>query len=58
MRFIRARMVLAGGLVAITATAAGAVLAGPASAGSSQVILVNCSGAGQVRPAACPPASW
>ena len=44
-------MVLAGGLVAITATAAGVVLAGPASAGSSQVILVNCSGAGQVRPA-------
>jgi hypothetical protein len=41
---------LAGGLLAIAATGAGVALAGPASAGSSQVVLVNCSGAGQVRP--------
>ena len=51
MRFNRARMALAGGLMAIAATAGGVVLAGPASAGSSQVVLVNCGGVGQVRPA-------
>lgn len=51
MRFIRARVMLAGGLMAIGATAAGVVLAGPASAGSSQVVLVSCRGTGQVRPA-------
>ena len=51
MGFIRARMMLAGGLLAVTAAAAGVALAGPASAGSSQVVLVNCGGAGQVRPA-------
>ena len=47
----RLRMMLAAGLMAAAATAAGAVLAGPASAASSQVVLVNCTGAGQVRPA-------
>ncbi len=52
MRLIRARVALAGGLVAVAGTVAGVVLAaGPASAGSSQVVLVNCSGDGQVRPA-------
>ena len=51
MRLIRARMMLAGGLMAVAATASGVVLAGPASAGSSQVVLVDCHGAGQVRPA-------
>ena len=51
MRFNRARLALAGGLMAIAATAGGVVLAGPASAGSSQVVLVNCGGVGQVRPA-------
>ena len=51
MRLIRARMMLAGGLMAVAAAASGVVLAGPASAGSSQVVLVNCNGAGQVRPA-------
>ncbi len=50
MRLIRARVALAGGLMAIGATTAGVVLAGPASAAPSQVVLVNCSGAGQVRP--------
>lgn len=50
MRLIRARVLLAGALTAIAATAAGVVVAGPASAGSSQVMLVNCNGAGQVRP--------
>jgi len=50
MRLIRARMMLAGGLMAVAA-ASGVVLAGPASAGSSQAVLVNCNGAGQVRPA-------
>jgi len=51
MRFIRARMMLAGGLMAVAGTTSGVVLAGPASAGSSQVVLVNCGGTGQVRPA-------
>lgn len=51
MKLIRARLTLAGGLMAIGATAAGVALAGPASAGSSQVVLVDCHGAGQVRPA-------
>ena len=50
MRLIRARMMLAGGLMAVAATTSGVVLAGPASAGSSQVVLVNCGGVGQVRP--------
>jgi len=50
MRLIRARMMLAGGLMAVAA-ASGVVLAGPASAGSSQAVLVNCNGVGQVRPA-------
>jgi hypothetical protein len=44
-------MMLAGGLMAVAAATSGVVLAGPASAGSSQVVLVNCNGAGQVRPA-------
>ena len=53
MRLIRARAALTGALVAIAGTVAGAVLpAGPAAAGSSQVVLVNpCSGHGQVQPA-------
>jgi hypothetical protein len=52
MRLIRARVALAGSLLAVAGTMAGVVLAaGPASAGSSQVVLVNCSGGGQVRPA-------
>ena len=44
MRLIRVRVALAGALVAIAGTTAGVVLAaGPASAESSQVVLVNCS---------------
>jgi hypothetical protein len=50
MRFIRGRMMLAGGLMAVAAAASGVMVAGPASAASSQVVLVNCHGAGQVRP--------
>jgi len=52
MRLIRARVALAGSLLAVAGTMAGVVLAaGPAAAGSSEVVLVNCSGHGQVRPA-------
>ena len=51
MRLIRARMMLAGGLMAVAATTFGVVLAGPASAAPRQVVLVSCGGAGQVRPA-------
>ena len=52
MRLIRARMMLAGGLMAVAAATSGVVLAGPASAaGSGQAVLVNCAGTGQVRPA-------
>ncbi len=47
MRFIRARVFLA----AIAAAASAVVLAGSASAASGQVVLVNCHGDGQVRPA-------
>ena len=48
----RARVMLAGGLLAVAATTSGVVLAGPASAaGSGQAVLVNCAGTGQVRPA-------
>jgi len=50
MRLVRARMMLAGGLMAVAATTSGVVLAGPASAASSLVVLVNCNGVGQVRP--------
>ena len=51
MRFIRGRVMLAGGLMAVAAAASGLVLAGPASAAPTQVVLVDCHGAGQVRPA-------
>jgi hypothetical protein len=52
MRFTRARAFLAAGLLAVAGTAAtAAVAAAPASAVSSQVVIVNCGGHGQVRPA-------
>jgi hypothetical protein len=45
------RLILAAGLMALAGTTTAAVLvAGPASASSSQVVVVNC-GHGQVRPA-------
>ena len=50
MRFTRGRVLLAGGLMAVAAAASGVVVAGPASAASGQVVLVNCNGVGQVRP--------
>src|ERR1017187_8402631 len=50
MRLIRARVALAGGLLAVAGTIAGVVLAaGPAPPASRQVVLVNCSGHGRVR---------
>jgi hypothetical protein len=51
MRFIRARVMLASGLLAVAAAGSGVALAGPASAAPRQVVLVSCGGAGQVRPA-------
>jgi len=51
MRLIRARMMLAGGLMAVATAGAGVALAGPASAVSGPVVLVGCGGTGQVRPA-------
>ena len=69
MTLIRTRMMLAGGLMAVATAAAGIAAAGPASAASAPasaasrpVVLVNCTGAGQVgQPAttsgACPPAN-
>jgi hypothetical protein len=65
MMLIRTRMMLAGGLMAVATAAAGIAAAGPASAASAPasaasapasaasrpVVLVNCAGAGQVRPA-------
>src|ERR1039457_5625644 len=51
MRLTRVRLILAAGLMALAGTTTAAVLvAGPASASSSQVVVVNC-GHGQVRPA-------
>ncbi|MGO8887897.1 MAG: hypothetical protein ACLQI7_30305 [Streptosporangiaceae bacterium] len=51
MRLMRTRIFLAAGVMAAAGTVTATVLAaGPASAGSSQVVLVNCSGHGQVRP--------
>jgi len=71
MTHIRPRMMLAGGLMAVTTAAAGIAAAGPASAASAAsapasaasrpVVLVNCTGAGQVEPASydigCMPSS-
>ena len=71
MTLIRPRMMLAGGLMAVTTAAAGIAAAGPASAASAAsapasaasrpVVLVNCTGAGQVEPASydigCMPSS-
>ena len=51
MRLTRVRIALAAGIMAIAGTTSAAVLAaGPASASSGQVVVVNC-GHGQVRPA-------
>ncbi len=51
MRFTRARVILAAGVLAGAGTLTGTVLAaGPAAAGSSPVVMVNCAGQGQVRP--------
>jgi len=52
MRLTRARVFLAAGLLAAAGTVTTTALAvGPASAVSSQVVIVNCGGHGQVRPA-------
>jgi hypothetical protein len=52
MRFTRTRVMLVAGAMALAGTASATlVAAGPASAGSSQVVLVACNGHGQVRPA-------
>lgn len=51
MRLTRVRIFLAAGLMALAGTATATVLAaGPASAVSSQVVVVNCASHGQVRP--------
>ena len=52
MRLTRVRAFLAAGMLALTATATTTALAASsASAGSRQVVVVNCAGHGQVRPA-------
>lgn len=52
MRFTRTRVFMAAGLLALAGTASATVLAAvPASATASQVVLVNCAGHGQIRPA-------
>ena len=51
MKLVRVRAMLAAGVIAAAGTVTGTVLAaGPASATSPPVVLVNC-GHGQVRPA-------
>jgi hypothetical protein len=53
MRLTRVRVLLAVGLVASAATISGTALAASAApAGSGQVVLVQCNGAGQVKPSA------
>jgi hypothetical protein len=52
MKLIRARLLLAAGLLATAGTVTGAVLAAsPASAASGPVVLVGCNGGGLVKPA-------
>jgi len=52
MRLTRVRALIAVGLVASAATITGTALAASAAPASSRVVLVNqCSGKGQVRPA-------
>jgi hypothetical protein len=52
MRLLRARVLLAAGLIAAAGTVTGVVAtAGAASATSSPVVLINCAGHGKVRPA-------
>jgi hypothetical protein len=52
MKLIRARAVLAAGLIAAAGTLTGVLLAaGPAAAASGPVVLVGCHGGGLVRPA-------
>jgi hypothetical protein len=52
MRLTRARVFLAAGLLTAAGTVTTTALAaGPASAVSSQVVIVNCGGHGRVRPA-------
>ena len=57
MKLDRTRIIMLSGLLALAGTAGGAVAtAGPATAEPSaaaarQVVLVNCAGTGQVRPA-------
>jgi hypothetical protein len=52
MKLIRARIMLAAGLIAAAGALTGTLLAaGPASAASGPVVLVGCHGGGLVRPA-------
>jgi hypothetical protein len=58
MRFTRTRVLVTAGLMATAGTASAVMVAAspasasPASAGSSQVVVVDCHGHGQVEPAA------
>jgi hypothetical protein len=52
MRLTRARLFLAAGMLAAGTVTTTALAASPASAVSSQVVIVSCGGHGQVRPAA------
>jgi hypothetical protein len=52
MRFTRTRVFVTAGLMTVAGTASATMMAvSPASAASSQVVVVNCHGHGQVRPA-------
>ena len=51
MMMTRLQALIAAGLVTVAGTAAAAVAtAGPAAAGPARVVLVSCTGHGQVRP--------
>jgi hypothetical protein len=53
MRFTRTRVFATAGLMTLAGTASATMMAAsPASAASSQVVVVSCHGHGQVKPAA------
>jgi hypothetical protein len=50
MRFTRVTIMLSAGLIAVAATAAGTAFAASSAAAAKPVVLVQCTGAAQVRP--------
>ncbi len=51
MKLSRVTIMLSAGLIAVAGTAAGTAMAASSTAAAKPVVLVQCTGAGQVRPA-------